>query len=154
MGNIVSIEKAKLDDAQEILSLQKLAYNAEAKIYDDFQIPPLLENLEEFKAKFKTHLILKATSSGKIIGSVRAKSENSTCHIARLMVHPDFQNQGIATKLLQEIERAFPSCARFELFTGEKSVKNIRLYQKLGYKTFKFDNPPGNVKLVYLEKLR
>ena len=148
------IEKAKLDDAQEILSIQRLAYQDEAKIYDGFPIPPLLETLDELKSKFKTHLILKATLGGKIVGSVRAAAEDGTCHVARLMVHPDFQSQGIATKLLLEIERIFASCGRFELFTGEKSTKNIRLYVKLGYRVFKVDQPVGNVKLVFLEKMR
>jgi hypothetical protein len=43
----VNIEKATLDDAQEILSLQKLAFQSKAKIHGDFQIPPLTETLEE-----------------------------------------------------------------------------------------------------------
>lgn len=152
MSASVTIEAANLGDAERILSIQKLAYQKEAKIYGDFQIPPLLETLDELKDKFKTHVILKATIDGKTVGSVRALSKDGTCHISRLMVHPDYQNRGIATKLLLEIERRHPSCRRFELFTGEKSVKNIRLYEKLGYKVFKTDEPLGNVKLVYLEK--
>ena len=148
------IEKASLKDGQLILSVQRLAYQAEAKIYGDFQIPPLLETLEEWTSKFKTHIVLKATIDGKIVGSVRVLPVDDTCHISRLMVHPDCQKQGIATKLLLEIEHLFPLCRRLELFTGEKSVKNIRLYERLGYKVFKTDHPPGNVKLVYLAKTR
>ncbi len=67
----MQIEIANVNDAQEILSLQKLAYQSEAKIYSDFQIPPLLETLDELKMAFKSHIILKATFDGKIIGSVR-----------------------------------------------------------------------------------
>ena len=69
------------------------------------------------------------------------------------MVHPDFQNRGIATTLLMKIEGMF-TCRRFELFTGEKSVKSIRLYEKLGYKRFKVEKPAANVSLVFLEKTR
>ena len=154
MTGHVSIEKANLDDAQEILSVQMLAYQKEARIYGDFQIPPLLETLEELESKFNTHFILKATIGGKIVGSVRVLSADGACTISRLMVHPDYQNRGIATKLMLEIEGLFPSCRRFELFTGEKSVKNIRLYEHLGYQVFKTDQPPGNVELVYMEKTR
>ena len=150
----MEIEHASLEDAKEILSLQKLAYQIQAKIYDDFQIPPLLETLEQLQVKFKTHIFLKATVDGKIVGSVRVLQQDGTCHIGRLMVHPDYQNQGIATKLLLEIERMFPSCGRFELFTGGKSVRNIHLYEKLGYRVFKTDRPEGNVNLVFLEKTR
>ena len=147
------IKTANIDDAEEILALQKLAYTSEAKLHGDFQIPPLVESLNELRDKFKTHFFLKAISDGKIIGSVRVLQKDNTCHVGRLMVHPDFQNHGIATKLLMEIEEIFP-CGRLELFTGEKSIKAIHLYEKLGYKRFKAEKPAGNVTLVFLEKTR
>ena len=147
------IQTANINDAEEILTLQKLAYKSEAKLHGDLQIPPLVETLDELKDKFKTHVFLKATTNGKIIGSVRVLQKENTCYVGRLMVHPDFQNRGIATKLLLEIERIF-SCHRFELFTGEKSVKNIRLYEKLGYKRFKVEKLASKVTLVFLEKTR
>lgn len=148
----MNIEIANINDAEEILLLQKLAYKSEAKIHCDFQIPPLVETIEELKTKFETHAFLKVTDEEKIIGSVRILQKDPTCHIGRLMVHPGFQNRGIATRLLVEIERMF-SCSRFELFTGERSVKNIRLYEKLGYKRFKVEKPEANVTLVFLEKM-
>jgi ribosomal protein S18 acetylase RimI-like enzyme len=149
----VLIQAANIEDAKEILALQKLAYKSEAKLHGDFQIPPLVESLDELKDRFKTHVFLKVTADGKIVGSVRVLQKDNTCYVGRLMVHPDFQNRGIATKLLMEIERMF-SCNRFELFTGEKSVKTIRLYEKLGYKRFKVEKPAANVTLVFLKKMR
>lgn len=147
------IQTANIEDAEEILALQKLAYKSEAKLHGDFQIPPLVETVNELRDKFKTHVFLKVTANGKIIGSVRVLQRDNTCHIGRLMVHSDFQNRGIATKLLMEIESIF-SCGRLELFTGEKSVKAIHLYEKLGYKRFKLEKPEANVTLVFLEKTR
>jgi len=150
----ITVENADPEDSPQILSIQKLAYQDEAKIYDDFQIPPLLETLQELKSEFNSHAILKATQKGKIVGSVRVQQNSDVCHISRLAVHPEFQNRGIATQLLQRVEELFPSCCRFELFTGEKSLKNIRLYQKLGYEIYAKDQPPGNVTLVYMAKNR
>ena len=34
------IEKAKIEDLQEILELQYLAYQSEAKLFNDMNIPP------------------------------------------------------------------------------------------------------------------
>ncbi|MGD0450270.1 MAG: hypothetical protein ABSA79_04330 [Candidatus Bathyarchaeia archaeon] len=65
------IQTANIDDAEEILTLQKLAYKSEAKLHGDFQIPPLVESLDELKDKFKTHVFLKVTADGKIIVSVK-----------------------------------------------------------------------------------
>ena len=146
------IERATVADAEEILSLQKLAYESEAEIYDDFAIPPLLQTLEEIKKDFENQIVLKATVDGRIRGSVRAFDRGETCYIGRLIVHPDFQNQRIGTKLMNKIEEIFEETNRFELFTGHRSEKNLYLYQKLGYKVFKTVKANDRLNIVYLEK--
>lgn len=146
------IEKATVSDAEEILLLQKLAYKSEANLYDDLTIPPMTQTLQSIRNEFEHQVFLKATVDGKIIGSVRAFAQEETCHIGRLMVHPDSQRRGIGKKLMNEIESLFKSCKRFELFTGNKSEKNMSLYQKIGYKIFKTEKITDKVTLVYLEK--
>jgi len=148
----VIIEKATVSDAEELLALQKLAYRSEAEIYNDFSIPPLIQTLESMKEDFKNQLFLKAFLDGRIIGSVRAYSKEETCHIGRLIVHPDYQNRGIGTRLMNDIERIFNGCKRFELFTGDKSERNLRLYQELGYRIFKASKIMDQTNIVFLEK--
>ncbi|MCD4844904.1 MAG: GNAT family N-acetyltransferase [Methanosarcinales archaeon] len=146
------IKRATIDDAQETLILQKLAYQSEAEIYNDYNISPLIQTLEEMKDEFKDKYFLKAVVNGKIIGSVRAFVKEETCYIGRVIVHPDFQNQGTGTKLMDKIESLFSDVKRFELFTGHKSKPNIYLYQKVGYRIFKTEKITENLELVYLEK--
>ena len=148
----MEIEKATVSDAEEILSLQKLAYRSEAEIYNDFNIPPLVQTLEEIKKDFGIQFFLKAVMDEKIIGSVRAHPKEGTCYIGRLIVHPDFQNRGIGIKLMNEIERIFNTCKRFELFTGDRSKRNLYLYQKLGYQIFKTAKITDQTTIVYMEK--
>jgi ribosomal protein S18 acetylase RimI-like enzyme len=148
----MEVEKATISDAEEILSLQKLAYQSEAEIYNDFNIPPLVQTLEEIKKDFGIQFLLKAVMDEKIIASVRAHTKEGTCYIGRLIVHPDFQNQGIGTKLMVEIEKIFSTCQRFELFTGARSERNLYLYQKLGYKIFKTAKITDQTTIVYLER--
>jgi len=62
------IEQAKVSDAEEILSLQKLAFKSEAEIYKDFNIAPLIQTLEEIKRDFGNQVFLKAVIEGKIRG--------------------------------------------------------------------------------------
>ncbi len=147
------IETADIDDAEEILQLQRQAFQSQAEFYNDHKIPPLIETLDELKILFKNHTFLKATINGKILGSVRASLNNGTCHIGRLVVDPKFQNQGIGAKLLAEIERKCADCRRFELFTGAKSTKNIHLYEKAGYKAFKTMVVSDKLSLICLEKV-
>lgn len=148
------IEKAKVEDAPDILAVQRFAFQSEAERYGDFKIPPLLETEKELEAKIKTQLILKATVNGEIVGSVRVEEKDDACHVGRLIVHPNFQNQGIATQLLQEIERRFPLCRKFELFTADKSLKNIHLYEKMGYKKISANEQTGKITLIFLRKTR
>jgi len=149
---MIKIYHANIADAEEILGLQKLAYQSEARIYNDWSIPPLTQTLEEIKEEFSENTFLKACESGKIIGSVKVCINNESYEIGRLIVHPDFQGKGIGTQLMLAIEAEFPMAKRFELFTGSKSVRNIYLYEKLGYKIFMRKQLSEIVELVFMEK--
>ena len=146
------IEKAQKEDLKEILDLQYLAYQSEAKLFGDMDIPPLKQTLGEVYDDFNKGVILKAIDeNGVIIGSVRAYQNGVTVYIRKLMVHPEMQKKGIGTKLLLEIENEYPS-QRYELFTSTKSISNIRLYERLGYKIFKEESVSQELQFVYLQK--
>ena len=133
---MILIKKAQKEDLEEILKLQYLAYQSEAKLFGNMDIPPLKQTIEEVYDEFQKGAILKAVDDGGIIiGSVRAYQDGGTVYIGKLIVHPSKQGQGIGTQLLLEMEKQFPD-QRYELFTSTRSEKNIALYQKLGYKIF------------------
>ena len=46
------IEKAQKEDLKEILELQYLAYQSEAKLFGDMDIPPLRQTIEEVGEEF------------------------------------------------------------------------------------------------------
>jgi GNAT superfamily N-acetyltransferase len=148
----MEIISAKLEDADTILSLQKLAYQSEAALYNDYSIPPLTQTIEQIKAEFDRQVFLKAVQDETIVGSVRAYADGPSCYVGRLIVHPDWQRKGIGSKLLTAIEGYFLDVNRFELFTGTRSVSNIRLYARFGYKPFKEKAISKSVTLVYMEK--
>ena len=148
------IVRADISDAAEILELQKLAYQSEAVLYDDWSIPPLTQSLNQIKKEFDEMIFLKVCDSGRLIGSVRASIHDGAGNIGRLIVHPEFQHKGIGTRLMLAIETEFPSVRRFELFTGSRSEGNIRLYERLDYRIFHTDRLSPQVELVFLEKLR
>ena len=62
------------------------------------------------------------------------------------------KKKGMGTKLLLEIENQYPN-HRYELFTSTKSISNIRLYEKLGYKKYKEEAVSEELQFVYLEKI-
>ena len=81
----VAIENASIEDAEEILELQKLAYVSEAEIIDDFTIPPLHQTINEITSEFNKRIFLKVKLGSKIIGSARAHVDGGTCYIGKLI---------------------------------------------------------------------
>ncbi len=152
LGVSMIITQATSADAEEILALQKLAYQSEAAIYQDYTIPPLMQTLSEISAEFHSRHFLKAVTDGGIRGSVRAHLEDGTCHIGRLIVHPAYQNLGLGTQLMNKIEGCFPDARRYTLFTGHLSERNLTLYRKLGYLPIRREPVSEKLTLVFLEK--
>jgi ech hydrogenase subunit C len=148
------IECSSVEDASEVLALQKIVYRNEAEMYDDFGLTPLGQTLKEMREDYETRVFLKAVVSGKIIGSVRGRAEGDTAHIGRLIVHPHFWKHGIGTRLVREIENAFPLASRFETFAGQKSRYTLVLYQGLGHAPFRQEKVSERRDRVYLEKRR
>lgn len=150
----VSVIQASIKDAAEILELQKLAYQSEAKRIDNWSIPPLSQTLSEMETEFDAKVLLKAMLEDRIVGSVRAllDSGTGTCLVGRLIVHPDYQGRGIGSLLLERIETIFSYAERFELFTGTKSIDNIRLYHRFGYQEYRYQDLAPKLRLVFMEK--
>jgi len=148
------IIRAEKSDMKEILALQYAAYQSEAKLVNDFSIPPLKQTYDEIISEYENGVILKSIGeTGEIIGSVRAYKDNETVYIGKLIVKPELQGRGTGTKLLFAIEEECPSL-RYELFTSDKSIRNIKLYERVGYVKFKEEAVNENLTFVYMEKYK
>lgn len=147
-----SIIRAEAEDLESILQLQYLAYRSEALLLGDEDIPPLRQTLAEVQQEFALGVILKLVDqTGRIIGSIRAQKQEDSVYIGKLMVHPAYQRQGLGSRLLQEIERTVVG-RRYELFTSSRSMRNLLLYEKAGYKNFKEQQAGESLTLVFLQK--
>lgn len=101
---IVQAEEA---DLEAILELQRLAYQSEARLLNDFSIPPLMQTLEEMKEEFRNGVFLKAVDAGgRIVGSVRGTLRGDTLLIGKLMVHPECQGNGLAPVCFKNWKKA------------------------------------------------
>lgn len=150
--NEIVIERATDEDAAEILVLQRCCWVSEAISNNSMDIPPLHEDLPTVRAWVQESTVWTARRSGRLVGAVRGTADGTAWQIGRLMVAPDLAGNGLGRHLLQHVEQNAPEhTTSFELFTGSKSVRNIRVYTRAGYSQLPPDpsHIPG---VVYLSK--
>ena len=128
----MNIRPANLDDLPALLKLQKLAFQSEADLYPETEIAPMRQTLLELSEEFAQYTTLIAEQDGEPVGSVRGQIVDGSGEIGRLMVHPAWRGQGWGKRLMREME-AVLNVPRYTLFTGERSLGNLKLYQSLGY---------------------
>ncbi|MGB2600181.1 MAG: GNAT family N-acetyltransferase [Candidatus Omnitrophota bacterium] len=149
----IELKQARIADAEEVLALQKLAFQSESPAYSRCTIPPLAETLERITKELKDKRVLKAMNGEKIVGSVRAYRWEGTRYLEKLVVHPSFQGKGIGTRLMQEMEKLFADrVERIQLSTDYKNERNVFMYKKLGYKIYKTQKLSNDEGFVYMEK--
>ncbi|AGF79469.1 acetyltransferase, N-acetylglutamate synthase [Desulfocapsa sulfexigens DSM 10523] len=149
----IQIEIASKNDANEILEIQKSAFLGQAAIYNNYELPPLTQSLESIENEFGEKTFLKVVINGQIIGAVRFKQKEGIVTIDRIVVKPEYQNKGIGTLLLKQIEKIATNPKSYQLFTGNKSSRNIHLYEKSGYKVIKKETTNQGIELLKMEKL-
>lgn len=146
------ILKAQPEDLGVILALQYRAYRSEAKLLGNDRIAALTQTLADLEKEYAQGTILKAVDEvGVIIGSVRAREEGDTLYIDKLMVLPEKQGRGIGTQLLVAIEKSCPK-PRYELSTSNISIRNMKLYEGLGYRRFREEQVTPELRFVFMEK--
>lgn len=148
---VVVVRAMVAGDVDAVLAVQRAAFTIEAQLYDDPSLPPLQESREQLVADLDRSHGLVALDGDRVVGSVRARVEGTSLHIARLSVAPDQQGRGLGTLLLARAE----SVAQAEealLFTGHLSASNLRLYARAGYVEQRRVRVDERVTLVYLRK--
>jgi ribosomal protein S18 acetylase RimI-like enzyme len=146
-----------IDDAGEILTLQRAAYVTEAQAHSDLMMPPLTQTLKQLCGEITDPRVTAwgIRENGRLVASVRIRlADLDAAEIGRLVVAPDRQGQGFGTALLTAAEARLPDTVTvIRLFTGEHSHANVRLYQRLGYRETS-RTPAGSYHLVHLAKTR
>ncbi|MFJ4187997.1 MULTISPECIES: GNAT family N-acetyltransferase [unclassified Kitasatospora] len=157
MGMSVIISAAAAEDAEQILKLQYLGYQPEAELYGDWAIEPLTQSLESLRAELTEQHVLVARLGDEVVGAVRGHVDaEGIGRIGRLVVHPRMQRHGLGGRLLDALERRMAEDGRpvtvFRLFTGHRSLGNLRLYARQGYRQTAVEPVTSRLSVVHLEK--
>ena len=131
----VHIRPLTVTQAGELLTVQRAAYLVEARRYGAWDLPPLVETLDEIR----NHLAQGTPAFGafdgtRLIGSVRSRVDGERMEVARLAVAPDVQGGGVGRRLLEAISTRTPEEVRVVwLFTGAESDENLGFYESAGF---------------------
>lgn len=121
--------------AGEVMTVQRAAYLQEARRYGAWDLPPLVETLDEIRRHLADGTpAVGAFDGARLIGSVRSRVDGDRMEVARLSVAPDVQGGGVGRLLLRAISERTPEEVRVVwLFTGAESDGNIRFYESAGF---------------------
>lgn len=144
----VIVRRATLDDAAELLVLQRCCWVDEAVANETLEIPALHESLDDVRGWLVEWQTWSVRLGVRLVGAVRARQEEMAWEIGRLMVAPDLAGRGLGSWLLRFAESRAPvGVERFTLYTGARNVRNVALYERAGYSRTREPAPPNAVRL-------
>ncbi len=118
--------------ANQVLCLQREAYQVEAELIGYDRIPPLIETLSELQAR--PEIFAGIWHDAKVVAAIAYDQiDTQTICICRLMVHPTHFRKGLASTLLHFVENTHPTMTRWLVATGSNNPPALKLYQSFGY---------------------
>jgi ribosomal protein S18 acetylase RimI-like enzyme len=129
------IRRTFIEEAEELLAIQKEAFSEDLKKYKDFDTSPATEPIKKLLYKINKNFHYTILMKDKIIGGAELRLDSeSECYINRIFLLPEFQNKGFGTEIMKYFEREFSSVKKWTLCTPHLNFRNHRFYEKLGYK--------------------
>ena len=146
------IELATIQDVPELQELQHRAFGPQCIELGWEDAPPMMESLEHAYEEFAQCTTLKVKNEdGRIIGSIRGNVTDGSLYMGRLMVLPEYRQQGIGKLLFREIQRILLH-NRAWLCTCKQVPAPYEFYLREGFRPYKDEIVGPGLTWVYMEK--
>lgn len=144
------IVPSKIEDAQALLKIQKEVFHSDLIKYKDYHTSPAAESLDFFRFRMQTSLHYSVFVDGRLAGGIcLLKKTTDHYYLYRIFLGSEFQNKGLGSKLLRQLERQFPQVKKWSLDTPKDNRRNRHFYEKFGYK--KIGEQPINEYLTLIQ---
>ncbi|GHO46981.1 GNAT family N-acetyltransferase [Ktedonospora formicarum] len=120
-----------VQQAKQLLEVQRAAYFVEAELIGSFAIPALHEDLQALQRCDETFYGYWVNE--RLVGAISYKKASELLDIHRLVVHPASFRRGIGKALVQFVEHAEEDMERVIVSTGTKNLPAKQLYTQLGF---------------------
>lgn len=154
---MICLEKASVQDAEEIYQLQIDSFRALLNKYQDYDFNPGAEKIERTLQRFSDpRSDFYFICLGKIhIGALRVVHIPRVCNLKQIFILPEYQEKGYAQRAMVAVESLYPDAERWDLDTIFQEEKLCYLYEKMGYrKTGKIEAIKEGMDLVSYTKIK
>lgn len=141
MGDLIELKLVTEGEAECLHRLQVEAFMPLYEKYQDDETSPAKESLGRLTEK-----IIEANSdfyfivfNGEKIGGVRVRwYQDKTVYenvnwISPIFIIPQYQNKGIAGKVIEQLYCIYPNTIEWRLYTIKQETGNCHLYEKCGF---------------------
>lgn len=130
----VRLSRTKLEEAEQLLEIQKKAFVDDLLKYQDHEGSPVNEPIERLRKKIELFLYYTIWLNDEIIGGIDIRDlGDGKFRLNRIFISPEYQGKGLGTQVMQLIEVEFPRAVQWSLDTPYLNIKNHHFYEKLGY---------------------
>ena len=146
------IELATVEDVHVLQELQRKAFGPQCIELGWEDAQPMTETLEHAYEDFEQCTTLKVLNEDRhIIGSIRGHVTDGSLYIGRLMVLPEYRQQGIGKQLFREIQLLLPH-NRAWLCTCKQVPAPYEFYLREGFRPYKDETVGPGLTWVYMQK--
>lgn len=151
--NDLQIRIAHKSEAKKISGLVQAAFE---DYNNGVQNPALQESLGEVCKDIEEEIVLVAEKDKRIVGSLRLEErEDKTFYLKRFSILPQFQDQGIGTKLVNRAKKvAIKEKIKYiKLHSTVEDERLVKFYQKLGFNCQESDTDNGYRRGLWMTKI-
>lgn len=132
----ISIRLGRLRDAELIHKLKYQAFLPLYERYHDDETSPAKENIDKVIVQLKQddtdYYVIGL--DGNEVGGIRIRHKEKGIYvISPIFIIPEYQNKGIASKIIEKVFDIYPEAVTWRLTTILQERGNCNLYEKLGF---------------------
>ncbi len=131
----LQFSKAGTSDALVLNCISKQAFDSDVEVgAPSAGGPPGYMSLKYHMKMARSNHLFKLADNGLIVGGAILFPDGDTLNVGRIFISPEHFRKGYGTRMMREIEAAYPEIKEFTLDTPAWNTRTNAFYTKLGYR--------------------